>query len=596
MNREGGFLPPTPVMLLSSGLLLIIACYWFIEVTKAVPEPYLDEVFHVRQALAYWVNDWGIWDPKITTPAGLYIASYVWLWLLKLVRVSSSLVMQLRSLNLLQGTIALYLTSRQLLYDVPRAEASSIDDASRTSSSRSHSRLGLEHAALNICLFPPLFFFYSLFYTDVTSTVLVLLAYMDFHLKKTRNQYFLSIAALFLRQTNIFWIAIYLGGLEVLRNLPKGRSGVEFPCRSSFVDVMTGTWQHACLYDPLVGDAWFEDYIKTGVSLVVASLANLQKLVLPLLPYLSILVGFGGFVLWNGGVVLGDKENHVASIHLTQMLYIWPYFAFFSFPLLFPYILNAIFPQNVIPSPLRTGSTRHLVPHLGITLPLLGAMLIIVRYNTIVHPFTLADNRHYPFYVFRLLLRHPAIKYLVAPIYYVCAWAAIVTLSGYQTNKNEKRTMQDGADRATKYSPLPSSVPSLEPGNRTSFVLIWLFATSLSLVTAPLVEPRYFIIPWLMWRLHVPISISAGPALSNNSSFASSTSHDEHPRKRRGAKKRKTSHWLDFVTSIVFAEYDHRLVLETLWFLCVNWAVGYIFLNWKFEWVQEMGSVQRFMW
>ena len=158
----------------------------------------------------------------------------------------------------MQGTIALYLSSRQLLYDVPRFETRRNVNAPRTASFWSRSPIWLDHTALNVSLFPPLFFFYSLFYTDVTSTVVVLLAYMDFHLKKGRNQFLLSIAALFLRQTNIFWIAIYLGCLEVLRTVPKGRSGVEFPCRSTFIDVTVGSWQHACLYDPLVGDAWFE--------------------------------------------------------------------------------------------------------------------------------------------------------------------------------------------------------------------------------------------------------------------------------------------------------------------------------------------------
>ncbi|MCJ1284583.1 glucosyltransferase [Xylographa opegraphella] len=595
MNKDAGFLPLTSNVLLSSGLLLIVACYWFFEVNKAVPEPYLDEVFHVRQALVYWANDWATWDSKITTPAGLYITSYAWLWILKAVRVSSSLVTQLRSLNLLQGTIALYFASRQLLFDIPRFEDSSDDDVPRTTLARSTSPIGIDHATLNICLFPPLFFFYSLFYTDVTSTVLVLLAYMDFHLEKGRNQYFLSIAALLLRQTNIFWVAIYLGGLEVLRNLPKGRSGIEFPCKSSSLDVMTGSWQHASLYDPLVEDAWFEDYIKAGASLSIASLANMRRLAGPSVPYLSLLLGFGGFVFWNGGVVLGDKENHIASIHLAQMLYIWPYIAFFSFPLLLPYILNAIFPKTAIPSPLRIGSTRYKVPRPGITLLSLGAMLIIVRYNTIVHSFTLADNRHYPFYVFRLLLRHPAIKYLVTPIYYVCAWAAVASMSGLSGDK-KKIAIQSKRDKDGSLFLLPSSETSLEPGTRVSFVLIWLLATSLSLVTAPLVEPRYFIIPWLMWRLHVPPSTPLAPAVSVRPSSSSTASKHGEQRNKVGAKEENTTHWLYNITERSFANSDYTLVLETLWFLSVNWVVGYVFLHWEFEWVQEKGSVQRFMW
>ena len=62
-------------------------------------------------------------------------------------------------------------------------------------------------------------------------------------------------------------------------------------------------------------------------------------LILALTPYLTIMAAFAGFVAWNGGVVLGDKSNHVATIHLSQMLYLWPYMVFFSWPLALPYLL-----------------------------------------------------------------------------------------------------------------------------------------------------------------------------------------------------------------------------------------------------------------
>ena len=292
----------------------------------------------------------------------------------------------------------------------------------------------------------------------------------------------------------------------------------------------------------------------------------------------------------------------MASIHFTQMLYTWPYIAFFSFPLLLPYILNAVLPQNAIPSPFRIGSTWHLIPRLGINLSFLVVMLVIVHYNTIIHPFTVADNRHYPFYVFRLLLRHPAIKYMVTPIYYICAWAAIVAMSGFPNDKAEKTTKLEGLDRDAAFSTPLSSIASLEPGTRASFVLIWLLATSLSLVTAPLVEPRYFILPWLMWRLHVPYRNPRGSVLSTSSSSVSSTSRDEHrrvgggPEEKKALEEQKSPDWLGTVKEMDLAKYDYRLVLETLWFLGVNWGIGYVFLHWGFEWVQEKGSVQRFMW
>ena len=36
-----------------------------------VPRPYMDEIFHVPQAMAYCKGDFSDWDDKITTPPGL---------------------------------------------------------------------------------------------------------------------------------------------------------------------------------------------------------------------------------------------------------------------------------------------------------------------------------------------------------------------------------------------------------------------------------------------------------------------------------------------------------------------------------------------
>ena len=84
-------LPLTLGSIFISIALLTITSYWFLLVTAEVLEPYLvshdcisgpidrplstlqDEVFHIRQALAYWHHQWRVWDPKITTPPGLYV-------------------------------------------------------------------------------------------------------------------------------------------------------------------------------------------------------------------------------------------------------------------------------------------------------------------------------------------------------------------------------------------------------------------------------------------------------------------------------------------------------------------------------------------
>ena len=271
----------------------------------------------------------------------------------------------------------------------------------------------------------------------------------------------------------------------------------------------------------------------------------------------------------------GDKENHIVSIHLAQMLYLWPCFAFFSLPLLYPYLIS-ILPNTMLPPALRLSSTKSHLPQLIVAVPIIAIMLAIAHCNTLIHPFTLADNRHYTFYVFRILLRHPAIKYLAAPIYFLCAWAAITAL-GSQNTRNQQPTRKKPSKQRRQDTTTLLSSPASDL--RVSFLLIWLLATASSLVTTPLVEPRYFVVPWLMWRLHVaPLRLDLPTTPSTNNHRAES-----------GKVKA-------VVEKILYSKNDHRLWLETVWLLAINMATWYIFLKWGFEWPQEPGAVQRFMW
>jgi alpha-1,2-glucosyltransferase len=235
------------------------------------------------------------------------------------------------------------------------------------------------------------------------------------------------------------------------------------------------------------------------------------------------------------------------------MLYLWPYLIFFSVPVVVPQLVTSaikIFTHR----PDAFNIFRQILTFTIATVIAAG----VIHYNTIVHPFTLADNRHYVFYVFRVLLRHPAIRYLAAPAYILCANLAIQALGG---RKSAKKSAQK--------SEKETSAVISSSGCTASLVIIWLATTTLSLVTAPLVEPRYCIIPWIMWRLHVPRSAIATEE-----------------------KKEVKESW-----SLKASRDDQiRLLLETAWFCCINAVTGYIFLYWGFEWPQEEGKVQRFMW
>ena len=127
------------------------------------------------------------------------------------------------------------------------------------------SPLEVIHSSVNVYLFPPLFFFYGLYYTDVLSALSVLYAYRC-HLRfQPTGGIFVGLLSLLFRQTNIFWVSVFLGGLQLCRTIPKGRPGIEFPSQPTFHDVIEGSWQHASAYDPLISQACFEGHNGTLV-------------------------------------------------------------------------------------------------------------------------------------------------------------------------------------------------------------------------------------------------------------------------------------------------------------------------------------------
>ncbi|KAK6017640.1 DIE2/ALG10 family protein, partial [Ostertagia ostertagi] len=57
---------------LFAGLFALAHALLVTVVYRYVPEPYMDEIFHVRQTRKYCAGNWS-WDPMITTPPALYI-------------------------------------------------------------------------------------------------------------------------------------------------------------------------------------------------------------------------------------------------------------------------------------------------------------------------------------------------------------------------------------------------------------------------------------------------------------------------------------------------------------------------------------------
>jgi len=122
------------------------------------------------------------------------------------------------------------------------------------------------NTALNITLFPPLFFFSALFYTDVMSTLMVLLSYSVL-LKKTSprgtvldilNAIVVGVFALLFRQTNIFWVAVFPAALSVIDALTATSPPLVSSKATATGDVLQKIWDEAVVHDCSVQDAGFQ--------------------------------------------------------------------------------------------------------------------------------------------------------------------------------------------------------------------------------------------------------------------------------------------------------------------------------------------------
>ncbi|KAF2625355.1 glycosyltransferase family 59 protein [Macroventuria anomochaeta] len=547
---------------------------WVGLVDRDVPEPYLDEYFHVPQAQKYCHGDY-TWDPKITTPPGLYLVAKLFSPILG----CSTRALRLHNAFALSYIFYKALQIRRLIQPRGYAQRKEGDFIDKVDENTPKEQSGViadgqtpfstALTAFNIASFPPLFFFGALYYTDVMSTATVLISYEAFLKTTAKPQRNISddllavlsgVVALFFRQTNIFWVAVFPAGLTIIRVLRENGRISNSAARQGFLAILQESWSKGTIYDRSLRDGGLlvSDAVMLLLTTAVAALSRPIRVMRSVVSYLVLLVLFAGFVIWNGSVVLvGDKSAHTATIHTPQMLYIWPYIALFSAPILMAPLFCSV--ACLLPSRIGAKIGVKQKPFYSIhSQPLqatlfIAAGLLAVHFNTIIHPYTLADNRHYVFYVFRLLLRHPALKYLAVPVYYICFWLSIQSLAHPTADP-------EGTKRTVQARPYQETLRNTKSPVQISFVVIWLIATSLSVVTAPLVEPRYFIIPWIIWRLHVPHAATTFTIRGRTYSP------------------------------------DLRVVLETIWLLVINQVLQHLFLYRTFTWPSEPSNVQRFLW
>jgi alpha-1,2-glucosyltransferase len=341
------------------------------------------------------------------------------------------------------------------------------------------------------------------------------------------------------RQTNIVWVAFCLGTL-LLRYIHLSEKGSnDDHSRGGGA----GNDKAALGRDPfsLIG----------GVAVCIKRATYEPCTVLMVsTPHLTVLLAFAVFLVTNGGIVVGDRSNHAVAFHFAQLLY----FSAFS-------VLG--FPAAVF-SLVRSGALVRFVADLRRrpTAAAFGAVAVTLAtaLTYYEHPFLLADNRHYTFYIWKgFFRRHWACKYILVPVYTFCAWALLAKRrsSLEEDGKLNRAKREDLAleDMDQKVARVPWRVraPQSNVSKPFPFENVWIaglvLCTALALVPSPLVEPRYFTVAFTFVHMHT----SWGSAVTFNDA-----------------------------------------VLATATYAMTNALTVWVFLFRPFQWPD--GTVARFMW
>ncbi|KAK6942960.1 Alpha-2-glucosyltransferase Alg10 [Dillenia turbinata] len=445
-----------------------------ILVNRIVPEPYMDEIFHIPQAQRYCEGNFRSWDPMITTPPGLYYLSlahvaslFPGMSYMKPISSFSEVcsIPILRSVN-----VVLAVTCSIIVYDIVNHLRPTLDDKRATL------------CAVVLALYPLHWFFTFLYYTDVASLTAVLAMYLASLKKKHLFSALLGAFAVFIRQTNVVWVLfvacsgvinITLGkakekanesnklvrkseglstkdGATALSNVRKRKSSAAANnFNSSTTSIMSSS---------TISLSGFLDEVQ---AILLRTWRMKFQLVVSFSPFFVILAAFVAFAWWNGGIVLGAKEAHTVSPHFAQVLY----FSLVSVLAMTPLHFGIRHISSVFQSMWKDRPASIFQVLISLT-----AGILSVHFFSIAHPYLLADNRHYPFYLWRKVINaHWCMKYLLVP-FYVYSWLSIVRILG----KNERKI----------------------------WVLAYFLASAAALIPAPLIEFRYYTIPFYLLALH----------------------------------------------------------------------------------------------
>lgn len=406
---------------------------WIVSLFRHI-DPYMDEVYHVPQAQRWCRSEFGYWDPKITTFPGTYLISFL-VSRLNITDLSCSLFdlrMHIACMAFVLF-IALY-RCRQILFPHEGHVANLL-------------------TAVLLFFYPFSFFYYFLYYTDTAAILLLVLTYTSVQMRKKKQSegnsnhskgvlrfadsnsiilLFLSGFCILARQTNAAWI-VFMGGELALWRLKLD------------LKLDRDNKQEGELSFP---------YLKKLSALFYKRFPELIQLVWPLvIPVVLFLC----FVKWNGSIVVGDKEHHKASFsHWAMPLHMLTIAALLFLP---TYVCNWLWRYVEYNAKKKPNFNFKLPCSLPVLVCGYIITLLCLQWGSVSHPFLLSDNRHYTFYVWRRLLSKPIIRFMMSPFYFI--FAVMI-------------------------------MHKLERTRGAIWLIGFSFIAIVTLVTTPLLEPRYF--------------------------------------------------------------------------------------------------------
>ena len=200
------------------------------------------------------------------------------------------------------------------------------------------------------------------------------------------------------------------------------------------------------------------------ISFIKYCISNIGIILYNYWSFLILGISFVLFVIINKGIVVGDRSAHAPVLHFPQFYY----FLTFS-------MFNLILDTNVILYSLSNFKqwiiNQFKTPFTIIRFLLINLIIIFTIYQfTYVHPYLVADNRHYTFYIWKnIFSRFYYSRFILLPVYVFSFWLI--------------------------YSLLRFHFSSI-------WCSLYLFCCVLLLTPVYLLEFRYFITPFIWIKLH----------------------------------------------------------------------------------------------